>query len=103
MSGKRNSARAVAQREIGPVEFLKAVHGDDFAGVQALFVLPTKQTAFFDHTQWSVLGDEIERLKGENDLYGVIGTQQKRLSARSRGSIATVRQVSGLFVDVDFA
>lgn len=90
-------------RNIGPVEFLRAIHGDDFAGVQALFILPAKRTIFFDHAQWSALGAEVERLKIKNDLYGVIGTQQKRLPAQSRGGIATVRQVSGLIVDVDFA
>ncbi|MDP4026450.1 hypothetical protein Q8W71_27905 [Methylobacterium sp. NEAU 140] len=58
---------------------------------------------FFASAQWNALGAEVEHLKRENDLYGVIGTQQKRLPSRSRGGIATVRQVSGLIVDVDFA
>lgn len=85
------------------IGFLEAVHGSSYVGFQPLFMLPGKRTLFYDASQWDALAADIKRLMGQHDLYGVIGTQQKRLPAQFRGGIATVRQVSGLIVDVDFA
>ncbi|TXN19562.1 hypothetical protein [Methylobacterium sp. WL9] len=88
---------------ISSVAFLKAVHGETFSGFHALFAMPSKKTTFYDSSQWSAMDTDIARLGSVLDIYSVIGTQRERLQAGVRGSVATVRQMSGLVIDVDFA
>lgn len=88
---------------ISSVAFLKAVHGETFSGFHALFAMPSKKTIFYDNSQWSAMDTDIARLGSVQDIYSVIGTQRERLRAGARGSVAAVRQMSGLVIDVDFA
>jgi hypothetical protein len=85
------------------VNFLKAVHGEAFAGFQTVFALPSKKSSFYDATRSQELTNDIIRWRDESDLYGVIGIQKQRLSGAARGSVDTVCQMSGLVIDVDFA
>lgn len=87
----------------GSSTFVRAIHGDDFAGEVRLSVLAKNHHEGFNNSRLSDFEARIAELNASDDLFASVATQSETLSSGEKGSGDQVQQFSAFFGDIDFA